>query len=431
MPIMAIFIILLIKYSYHSFYMLFASHFLLLIGGGYVDIKIGAMSLIATLSIFFLILIRNIYQHISWKNSFNAMLLIYLLWLVFCVAEIMNPNNVQEAWDIAIPQYAVYPIVCAILVPVYIKKTRNIEYLLIIWSIFILIFAAKGYWQKNHGFNSRELYFLYVLGGAKTHFIWSGIRFFSFFSDAANFGVHMAMAATCYTISLFYIKNNWLKLYFVAVIIASIYGMGISGTRAAMAIPLGGLALFIILSYNWRIFLLGLIAFLSIFIFFRYTEIGDDNQYVHKMRTAFAPTEDASYMVRIENRKKIREYMANKPFGYGIGLGSKAERFKPKELIATPPDSWLVNVWTDTGIVGLIFFFILHITLFALCAWNLRFKINDNQLKGLLTAWLCVNAGFFIAAYANDVMQYPNSIILYTGFALCFAGPHIDKSIEK
>ena len=42
-----------------------------------------------------------------------------------------------------------------------------------------------------------------------------------------------------------------------------------------------------------------------------------------------------------------------------------------------------------------------------------------------------MNAGFFAAAYANDVMQYPNSIVIYTGFALCFAGPYIDKVMLK
>lgn len=428
MPLIVVAIILLVKHSNDAFYILFASHFLLTVGSGYADIKIGVIALVTTMSVVSLMLMRNIYKNINWRNSINGMSLIYFIWLLFCIAEIINPNHVQEAWNIAITQYAVYPIVCAILVPVFIKKLRNIEYLLIIWSVFILIFAAKGYWQKNHGFNSRELYFLYVLGGAKTHLIWSGIRFFSFFSDAANFGVHMAMAATCYAISLFYIKNIWLKIYFVIVIIAGIYGMAISGTRAAIGIPLGALGLYILLSYNWKNFLLGIIAFIAIFAFFKYTSVGDDNQYIHKMRTAFTPTEDASYMVRIENRKKIKEYMADKPFGYGIGLGSsKGERFQAKETMPIPPDSWLINVWADTGIVGLMLYIILHTTLFAWCAWNLRFKVSNKQLRGLLTAWLCVNAGFFIAAYANDIMQYPNSIIVYTGFALCFAAPYIDK----
>lgn len=68
--------------------------------------------------------------------------------------------------------------------------------------------------------------------------------------------------------------------------------------------------------------------------------------------------------------------------------------------------------------------------------FRLVFVVADVQdyeprLRGLLAAWLCMNAGFFIAAYANDVMQYPNSIIVYTGFALCIAGPYIDPVMQK
>lgn len=42
-----------------------------------------------------------------------------------------------------------------------------------------------------------------------------------------------------------------------------------------------------------------------------------------------------------------------------------------------------------------------------------------------------MNAGFFIAAYVNDVMQYPNQLTVYTGFALCFAAPYIDRRISE
>ena len=123
--------------------------------------------------------------------------------------------------------------------------------------------------------------------------------------------------------------------------------------------------------------------------------------------------------------------MVYKPFGYGIGLAGKADRFHPKEVMPYPPDSWLVSVWIDTGVIGLVCYIIAHFILFIICAWILLFKIKNQRLKGLLTAWLCANAGYFVAAYANDVMQYPNSIIVYTGFALCFAGVHIDKKLTE
>ncbi|WP_394700413.1 O-antigen ligase family protein [uncultured Bacteroides sp.] len=427
----AIFIFLNISiYVEKAIYALFISQFILLIAAGFFDFPLGIYNLVFSLFIISLLIIYHIYKKPYWKNSYNGMLLLYSIWALFCVLELGNPNNVQAAWNISITHYAFYPILCALLVPMAIKKPKDMEWLFIIWSIFILIVAAKGYWQKNHGFNEHEYYFLYDLGGAKTHLIWSGIRYFSYFPDAANFGVHMAMGTTAFSIAIFYVKNIWLKFYYIIVVAAAIYGMGISGTRAAMAVPFGGLALFIILSKNKSGFIIGTIAMISLFFFFRFTAIGDGNQYIRKMRSAFYAEQDASYQVRMVNREKMKVLMASKPFGYGIGLGGKAERFHPKELMPYPPDSWLVNVWTDTGIVGLSLYLLVNVALFAWCCWILLFKIKDKRLKGLLTAWLCMNAGYFVSAFANDVMQYPNSIVVYVGFALCFAGTHIDKAIE-
>ena len=110
-----------------------------------------------------------------------------LIWGLYCLFEIGNSNHVQEAWNIAIPQYLFYPLLCAFIVPLTIRNYKGIDALLLIWSVFVLIATLKGFWLKNHGFNERGLYFLYVLGGHRTHFIWSGIRYFSCFSDAANY----------------------------------------------------------------------------------------------------------------------------------------------------------------------------------------------------------------------------------------------------
>lgn len=430
LPFGIIAFLLILKHSNQGFYTLFALQFVLVIANSFFSFKIGVATLLLCISIALLALIRSGYEQISWRTSCNGMLWCYLLIGLYCIAEIANPNNVQEAWNISITHFLVYPVLCAILVPLAIRNVKGIQWLLLIWSVFVLYAAAKGYWQKNQGFNEKELHFLYVLGGAKTHLIWSGIRFFSCFTDAANYGVHMAMAITTFGISIFFTKNIGLKIYFAIVVLAAIYGMGISGTRAAIAIPIGGLGLFVLLSRSWKAAITASVALLFLLCFFRLTTIGDSNQYIRKMRSAFSPSTDASYQVRVANRERMKELMFHKPFGYGLGL-SKGERFHPKELMPYPPDSWLVSVWVETGIVGLVFYLLIHGVLFAWCSWLLMFKIMNKRLRGLLAAWLCMNAGYFVAAYANDVMQYPNSIVVYTGFALCFAGPYIDKRISE
>lgn len=430
-PTIVIFIFLIAQHYHRLFYVLFTSHFILLAFSREVEFPLGIFTFSFNIIIIAFLLLISVYKKNNWKSSFNGMLLLFSIWGIYCIAELGNPNYVPAAWNIAITYYFAYPVICAILVPFAIKRIRHIEWLLLLWSLFVLLAATKGYWQKSHGFTAKELFFLYELGGAKTHIIWSGIRYFSFFTDAANFGVHMAMAAIGFGLSAFLIQNKWLKIHFFMTMIAAIYGMGISGTRSAIAVPIGGLLYFILLIRNQKAFFLGLFALLFFLAFFQFTTIGESNEYIRKMRSAFSPKNDASYIVRVENRKMMKEYMRHKPFGYGLGLGGKAERFSPKEYMPLPPDSWLVNVWTDTGIVGIILYVFIHAFLFIWCTWILMYKVKNIKVKNLLTIWLCVNAGFFIAAYANDIMQYPNMLLVYTGFALCFAGPSIEESEKK
>lgn len=125
---------------------------------------------------------------------------------------------------------------------------KDIELLLIIWSVFVLVFTIKGYWQKNYGFSSKDLYFLHVLGGWRTHIIWSGIRYFSCFSDAANYGVHAAMSAVVFAISAFFVESKWLRIYFLCIAVGGLYGMGISGTRAAMGVIMGGMLMITVIA---------------------------------------------------------------------------------------------------------------------------------------------------------------------------------------
>lgn len=414
-----------------TFHILLALHFVLVAAGMLVNIKVGLFSMIIILSFTTICLIQlNNDEQTNWKAGQNIMTYMFTIWLCFYLLEILNPNNVLAAWNINLTPYALIPLICAFVVPLVVRTKKDIELLLIIWSVFVLVFTIKGYWQKNYGFSSKDLYFLHVLGGWRTHIIWSGIRYFSCFSDAANYGVHAAMSAVVFAISAFFVESKWLRIYFLCIAVGGLYGMGISGTRAAMGVIMGGMLMITVIAKNWKALLAGIFISISVFVFFSYTNIGSGNQYIHKMRSSFHPSEDASYQVRVENRQRMKELMAKKPLGYGIGL-SKASNFDSREQMPYPPDSWLVSVWVETGIVGLILYLSIHSILFAWCSWILMFKVRNKGLRGLIAAWLCMDAGFFIATYVNDIMQYPNQLPVYIGFALCFAAPHIDKRISE
>lgn len=414
-----------------TFHILLAAQFLLVAAGMFINIKTGLFSMMIILLFTVICLTQlNNDEQTDWRRGKNIMTYMFVIWLSFYLLEILNPNNVMAAWNINITPYALIPLICAFIIPLVIRSKKDIELLLIIWSVFVLVFTLKGYWQKNHGFSSKDLYFLYALGGWRTHVIWSGIRYFSCFSDAANYGVHAAMSAVIFAISAFFTEKKWMRFYFLLVAFCGLYGMGISGTRAAMGVLMGGILMITIIAKNWKALLGGVFVSISIFCFFYFTHIGNGNQYIYKMRSSFHPSEDASYLVRVENRQRMKELMVKKPFGYGIGL-SKAGNFESKEQMPYPPDSWLISVWVETGIIGLILYLSIHGVLFAWCSWILMFKVRNKNLRGLIAAWLCMDAGFFIATYVNDIMQYPNQLPIYIGFALCFAAPHIDRRISE
>lgn len=415
-----------------GFYLLFATQYILVACKIFMEVKVGLFFLILS-SLFTAITLIQLSNspQTDWKVAGNGMTVLYSIWALYCIFEVANPNCVIATWNICIMPYALLPVICAILTPLVVRETKHIEWLLFIWSAFIIIATLKGLWQQQIGFSERDRYFLYALGGRRTHIIWSGIRYFSCFSDANNYGTHSAMAAVTFIISSFYMKEKWKRIYFILVGLGAIYGLGISGTRSAMAVIAGGLLMVTVISKSWKTMLASGVSLALVFSFFYFTHIGNGNAFIYKMRSAFHPTEDASYMLRVENRARMKELMVHKPIGYGLGLSKLDERNPPKEVMPYPPDSWLVSVWVETGIIGLILYLTINGCLFVWSTWILLFRIKDKRLRGLLSAWLATNAGFFIAAYAADNLQYPNTISVYVGFALCFAATQIDKHISE
>jgi len=432
-PILIIIVLFMIKNSNKAFYFLFTLQFLAIIPTDFLlEYPLGIVTSILCFAMAILLIVYySLYdKFIDWKLCRNMMLWSILCWSAYCCLELANPNCVLKAWSVLIFQYAIYPLLCTILVPITIKNIKGIHILLFIWSVFVLICVAIAFRQQHFGWNARENYFLFALDGASTHIIWSGIRYFSCFTDAANFGVHMAMAATTFGISAIYIKNKAFKFYCLIIMILAFYGMFISGTRSAIAVPLGALVLLAIISGNLNNRIITIFTLIMLFSFFYFTNIGNSNSYVYKMRTAFHPTNDPSYVLRVENRNRMKDLMKHKPIGYGLGL-SKSWIYQPEEKMPYAPDSFLVSIWIETGYIGLILFILIHGGIFLGASWLLLFKVKNNTVRGLTTAWLCMSSGFFISSYGNDVMQYPNCIVVYTGIALAFAAPYIDKNERK
>ena len=177
------------------------------------------------LFIFLGLLLKTNFTAVDWKRTLNPLTYIILIWLIYCLLELLNPKLTSVTdWYTKVRSIVFYPTAIIILTSTLLTKYKHIKNLLLLWSILILFAAFKGYWQKNHGFDSAELTWLYS-GGGRTHLISTGIRYFSFFSDAGNYGSNMGFSLVIFSIAAFYIKNKWLKFYFIIVALAGGYGM--------------------------------------------------------------------------------------------------------------------------------------------------------------------------------------------------------------
>ena len=378
------------------------------------------------------IILQSCFHRIEWGQIKSPLTLLLLLWLIYCMLEFFNPQvSSFTAWAASVRGVAVYGLVIVIMTFLLFWRFRDLKRILTIWSVLTLLAVLKAYIQKNYGFDAAEMRWLFVDGGSTTHVIYSGIRYFSFFSDAANFGSGMGFSMVVFSLVGLRVPGWKMRLYFFAVAFAAAYGMMISGTRGALAVPFAGYTLYLLLSKNLKILILGLIFVGGAYLFLNHTMYGQGNAYIRRMRSAFN-ADDPSFVVRLENQRKMREYMRDKPFGVGLGLGGgKAKQYAPEAYMSQiPTDSWFVMIWVETGIVGLA----LHLlTLLFILGWGcfiVLFRIRDPELRGTLGALVAGFFGVMVTSYGNEILgQFPTGFIIYMTEAFIFMGLRYDKEL--
>lgn len=127
-----------------------------------------------------------------------------------------------------------------LLTSLLLSRVLDIKRILFLLSIFTLIAIAKALIQRYIGFDAGENAWLIRSESYKTHLLPSGIRYFSIFSDAGNFGSNMGMAAVVFMILSFYMSNKKLGITTGSCLYLLLMDLIMSGTRGAMIVPLGG-----------------------------------------------------------------------------------------------------------------------------------------------------------------------------------------------
>ena len=369
----------------------------------------------------------------------NLMLFALAIWCGFCTLQILNDTcdiGIDiGAWYTGARLMAFQILYAFVIFSIYIKSPEVLLKYLRLWALLSLFSVFWTYKQKFIGLTPKESAWLYYGPGTLTHLLQAGtlIRYWSTFSDAASYGINAASSSVVFIIIAITSRITWERFFFAATSILVIWGMFQSGTRTAIFCLGVGLFLYIFLSKSIKIavpfsFLFGLFACFLIF-----TDIGNSNQQIRRMRSAFNKN-DASANVRDINKAAIAKYVKDAPWGLGIGSTQKniPANNKYRKLSDIPPDSEYVYIWVHTGVIGITLFVITTAIMFLGACWVTMFRLKSTSLMGI-GAGLC---GAFIAVqlggYANQVlMQFPNCVTFYGGLAIVYILPYIEPEWIK
>lgn len=433
LPIIVTLIIIFFKYPRLTLFILLALSFFVVGLLRYVNIGPLGLSTDGLLVIVMLSLFFGGWNRLDWSPAQNYLTWLSLLWMGYSFLELGNPEMVSaSAWFYAMRGVAFYQFLFIPAALILINKLKDLDLFLKIWMIMSAIAVLKGFQQLIIGPDPWEQAWLDA-GGSVTHVLFGRLRVFSFYSDAGQFGAamaHTSLVAAIIALGPGTIKK---KLFFGAAAFLTLLGMFISGTRGAIAVPAMGMLLFLFLSKNFKLLLVGLLFGASIFFVLKFTYIGQSNYQINRMRTALDP-QDASLQVRFENQKKLKTYLASRPMGGGIGSsGNWGLRFSPNTFLAqTPPDSWFVKIWAEMGVVGLVLhLFILFFILIKSCfiIWS---KIKDEEIRFIMMALVSGFWGIMVASYGNAILgQMPTLMVLLFSWVFLKYAPELEIEKQK
>lgn len=355
-------------------------------------------------------------KRMNWKRLHHPVFYMLTVWLFYIILEYFNPEApYKPAWFYHARSFSLnwfYVTIIVLVLPITKADIRLLIKVWLSWSLFAALWAFK---QQYIGLAEAEARWLFEGGNEKTHVLWGQLRSFSFYSDASQFGAEMAGVTLICLIRFFEDKKWIVRLGFLALALVFFWGYAVSGTRSALFVLLAGYPAYLLLTRKVSRILIGGAVAAPLLAILLFTHLGDSVYQIYRIRTALHPTEDASFLVRLENQQKLRTYLNNLPFGAGIGTSADTgARFSPNHFAAQiPPDSWYVEIWIETGIVGLVLYLLMIISIISYGVYKV-WCIRDPWLNKIMIAFLAEFIGIAIMCYSNPTLsQFPTSTILY------------------
>lgn len=364
----------------------------------------------------------------------NLMFITLAVWCGFITLEVLNDTcgiGIDvAAWYTTARSIAFQLMYIFIVFTIYISNPKILTKYLFLWGALAL-FAAFWVWKQQYlGFMASEERWL-MTRGHETHVLQAGtlIRYFSLYGDAANFGIGIASTAVAFLIFGITSKIKKHKFFFLITGLACTYALFPSGTRTGIACLMAGFMAYVFLSKSFKIAIPVTIVFALFIFILAFTTIGQGNQQIRRMRSAFDQN-DASANVRAMNQAAMKKYLAEAPWGIGLAVGYKNVPANNKYtfMATVAPDSEYVFIWIHTGIIGITLFLICTVIMIAGACWIVFFRLKSPSLRGIGAGFCCAMISQQLGGYGNQVlMQFPNCLIFYGGLAIVYVLPHIEN----
>ena len=431
-PLLALFVLAAFHFRMFTFWALIIINYFLQVKGLHLPFPMSLPNELLEIILLSLAIIDVKNSH--FERTANMMLYALFIWCGFCTLQVLNDTcNIGldlGAWYTGARLMAFQIMYAFLVYSIYISKPDILIKYLLLWGVLAL-FASFWVWkQKNIGFTNAEN--AWIQGrGRSTHILQGGslIRYFSIYSDAANFGIGIASTAVAFIIFGITSKIIKYKLFFLITGFACAWAMFPSGTRTAIACLMAGFITYIFLSKSVRI-AIPFSIFFAFFVFILvFTKIGDGNAQIHRMRTAFDP-KDASANARSINQETMKKYLKEAPWGIGIaqGYGSVPANNKYTLMSTIPADSEYVYIWIRTGIIGITTFLICTAIMLLGACWIVLFRLRSPSLRGIGAGMCCAFVSFQLGGYGNQIlMQFPNCLVFYGGLTIVYVLPFIEN----
>lgn len=404
----------IIKQIKWGFYFLMLASFFSVGITRYAPLPLGLLIDFILVAIFLVFFLKE-FKELDWGILKHPVFFAVGAWMVINCMEIVNPESRSfEAWFYAMRGVSLYLFLTVLVGFLCLSFKKDFNWFINIWFGCSIIGTIWGMKQLYIGLDSAEKAWLEVPGNLTTHMLFGRLRVFSFYSDAGQFGASQAHTALVACLLAVNEKARGRKIFFIITALLCFWGMMISGTRGAIAIPIIGFFTYFALIRNWKIIIVGGLLFSAAFGLLKFTMVGQGVYQINRMRTALNPN-DASFQVRLENQKKLREYLNHHILGGGIGsAGYWGQRFSPNTFLANLAlDSWYVRIAAEFGYVGLVFYIII-LLIIVINSLKSIWNAIDEDRRNKLIAIFCGLSGILVASYTNQVFgQIPTATMVY------------------